>query len=72
MGSGPLGSATKSSKPTDTSQPGEEALPGSAKLDGTMFIRAAGLVMDTMGWCREGQKAGGWEFSPIGYDQVWK
>lgn len=51
---------------------GEEVLPGIAKADGTIFIRGAGLVMDALGWCREGQKEGSWEFSPIGYDEVWR
>lgn len=51
---------------------GQEVLPGIAKADGTIFIRGAGLVMDALGWCREGQTEGNWEFSPIGYDEVWK
>lgn len=51
---------------------GKAALPGLDKLDGTMFVRAAGLVMDVMGWCREGEKAGDWEHDPIGYNEIWK
>jgi hypothetical protein len=30
-------------------------LPDSDLLDGTVFIRCAGIVMDTLGWVREGQ-----------------
>jgi len=51
---------------------GNEVLPGIGKADGTVFRRGAGLLMDALGWCREGQEEGGWEFSPIGYDEVWQ
>lgn len=51
---------------------GKEVLPGITKVDGTVFIRGAGLLMDALGWCREGQEEGSWEFSPIGYDEVWQ
>ena len=54
---------------TDDSQ---ESIPGIAKADGTIFLRAAGMVMDVMGWCREGQKEGHWDMSALGYDEVWK
>jgi hypothetical protein len=51
---------------------GQEVLPGIGKVDGTIFIRGAGLLMDALGWCREGQAEKGWEMSPIGYDEVWR
>lgn len=55
-----------------TSKDGQEVVPGVSKIDGTMFVRGAGMVMDVMGWCREGEKAGNWTFDPIGYDEAWK
>ena len=45
---------------------------GIGKVDGTVFVRGAGLIMQALGWCREGQEEGGWEFSPIGYNEVWQ
>ncbi|OCF60373.1 hypothetical protein L486_00006 [Kwoniella mangroviensis CBS 10435] len=49
-----------------------ETIPGLAQVDGTVFVRAAGAIMNQMGWTREGQNEGDWEFSPVGYDEVWK
>jgi len=51
---------------------GREVLPGIGSADGTIFRRGAGLLMNALGWCREGQEEKSWEFSPIGYDEVWK
>ncbi|KDQ18174.1 hypothetical protein BOTBODRAFT_104662 [Botryobasidium botryosum FD-172 SS1] len=54
-------------------RPGEESFhQGAGKLDGTLFVRAAGLVMNTMGWVTHGQKAGSWDGSALGYDDAWK
>jgi hypothetical protein len=44
---------------------------GIEKLDGTVFIRAAGVVMDTMGWVDHGQPAGSWDTSALGWDEAW-
>ncbi|KZT62051.1 hypothetical protein CALCODRAFT_490619 [Calocera cornea HHB12733] len=44
---------------------------GSGKLDGTAFVRAAGILMDTMGWVDYGQKAGEWDRSGLGWDEAW-
>jgi len=53
--------------------PGEEDLhPGAGKVDGTMFVRAAGMVMESQGWVAHGQKAGTWDFSGLGYEDAWK
>jgi hypothetical protein len=30
------------------------------------------MVMNVIGWCREGEEAGSWTVDPIGYDEVWK
>ncbi|OCB92234.1 hypothetical protein A7U60_g363 [Sanghuangporus baumii] len=50
---------------------GSETLKGSGKLDGTIFIRAAGVVMDMMGWITHGQKEGRWDRSALGWDEAW-
>ncbi|ORX36099.1 hypothetical protein BD324DRAFT_630158 [Kockovaella imperatae] len=48
------------------------ALPADySMLDGSVFVRAAGVIMDVMGWCREGEKSGGWDRSAMGYDEAW-
>lgn len=36
-------------------------LEGLDKLDGTIFVRAAGLTADRLGWMREGQEQKGWD-----------
>lgn len=50
----------------------EESIKGMKDADGTIFMRAAGLIMSTLGWCREGQKVGNWDFSALGYDETWE
>ena len=44
---------------------------GTGKMDGTIFVRAAGLVMETLGWVSYGQKDGGWDGSALGWDAAW-
>lgn len=39
---------------------GNDRLEGIELLDGSIFVRAAGLTADSMGWMREGQKKGEW------------
>lgn len=51
---------------------GTETHKGMAKVDGTIFVRAAGVVMDTLGWVSQGQKEGGWDRSALGWDDAWK
>ncbi|PIL22571.1 hypothetical protein GSI_15260 [Ganoderma sinense ZZ0214-1] len=51
---------------------GRETHPGIAKVDGTLFARAAGVVMDTLGWVTHGQKEGGWDRSALGWEDAWK
>jgi len=51
---------------------GQEVIPGLSKVDGTIFVRSAGIIMAVMGWTREGERAGGWTHDPVGYDEVWK
>ena len=38
-------------------------LEGAERLDGTLFIRAAGLTANVIGWLKEGQKARDWDRS---------
>jgi hypothetical protein len=32
------------------------------RLDGTLFVRVAGLTLDRLGWVGEGEKAGSWDW----------
>ena len=50
---------------------GGETHVGTGELDGTIFTRAAGLVMETLGWVSYGQKAGEWDRSALGWDAAW-
>lgn len=50
---------------------GAETHEGMAELDGTIFVRAAGVVMERMGWVGHGQKAGRWDGSALGWDAAW-
>ncbi|RPD56826.1 hypothetical protein L226DRAFT_574175 [Lentinus tigrinus ALCF2SS1-7] len=36
-------------------------LEGAEALDGTLFVRVAGLTADRLGWMKEGQEAGDWD-----------
>ena len=45
---------------------GEETHAGIAKVDGSLFVRAAGVVMDTVGWVTHGQAPGSWDASALG------
>ncbi|TFK84112.1 hypothetical protein K466DRAFT_589194 [Polyporus arcularius HHB13444] len=51
---------------------GRETHDGMGQVDGTVFLRAAGVVMDTLGWVSYGQKAGSWDRSALGWDDAWK
>ena len=50
---------------------GEETYSGINKVDGTVFIRAAGVLMETLGWSGHGQKEGTWDRSALGWDAAW-
>lgn len=45
-------------------------LPGIGKVDGTVFVRAAGVMVDTLGWGEGGEK-GEWDRSALGWDEAW-
>ncbi|KAL0950038.1 hypothetical protein HGRIS_010046 [Hohenbuehelia grisea] len=50
----------------------KESHPGMAEVDGSIFVRAAGMVMDYMGWVSHGQKARpDWDRSALGWDEAW-
>lgn len=51
---------------------GSETHIGTSKMDGTIFVRAAGVVIDALGWVSHGQKAGQWDRSALGWDDAWK
>ncbi|EED82365.1 predicted protein [Postia placenta Mad-698-R] len=45
---------------------------GTAQMDGTIFVRAAGMMMDYMGWATYGQKPRtDWDRSGLGWDDAW-
>lgn len=51
----------------------KESHPGAAQLDGTVFVRAAGMLMDYMGWTAHGQEArDDWDRSALGWDGAWE
>ena len=50
---------------------GAETHNGTGKMDGTIFVRAAGLVMDNLRWVNYGQKEGSWDRSALGWDAAW-
>ncbi len=42
---------------------GEDGLEGRGALDGTLFVRAASLALDRLGWAHEsGKELGSWDF----------
>lgn len=49
----------------------EETLPGMAKVDGTIFVRAAGVLMERLGWTGYGQPEASWDRSALGWDKAW-
>ncbi|KAJ3736201.1 hypothetical protein DFJ43DRAFT_1036523 [Lentinula guzmanii] len=51
----------------------EETHPAVAKVDGSIFVRAAGMLMDYMGWTSYGQlEREDWDRSALGWDDAWK
>ncbi|KIJ21190.1 hypothetical protein PAXINDRAFT_6963 [Paxillus involutus ATCC 200175] len=49
-----------------------ETIPGISEVDGTVFVRAAGVVMDTLGWVTHGDEPGQWDRSGLGWEDAWK
>lgn len=52
---------------------GVKAITGGDKLDGTVFVRAAGVLLDVMGWIGPGggEQEGGWDHGGLGWDEAW-
>jgi hypothetical protein len=50
----------------------EETHVGISKVDGSLFVRAAGVVMDVMGWVSHGQRSGSWDSTALGWDDAWE
>jgi hypothetical protein len=50
----------------------EETHVGISKVDGTIFVRAAGVMMDNLGWVGRGQQEGRWDSSALGWDAAWE
>jgi hypothetical protein len=50
---------------------GKETHNGAATLDGTLFIRVAGVLSDAVGWVAHGEKERFWDLSGIGWEEAW-
>lgn len=45
-------------------------LDGVEILDGTLFVRVAGNAMNAIGWVREGDARGAYDFGGLGWDET--
>ncbi|KAJ7112421.1 hypothetical protein C8R43DRAFT_1138898 [Mycena crocata] len=50
---------------------GAETHSGSAMLDGTVFIRAAGVMSQALGWVIAGEEGADWDRSGLGWEEAW-
>lgn len=50
---------------------GTEAVPGLAGVDGSLFVRVAGLISENQGWVRAGANEDDWDRSALGWDGAW-
>lgn len=51
----------------------QETHRGTKEMDGTIFVRAAGMVMNYMGWTAHGEEARpDWDRSALGWDAAWQ
>ncbi|KAL1405379.1 hypothetical protein Q8F55_009010 [Vanrija albida] len=50
---------------------GAEAIPGGESLDGSLFVRVAGRILDVTGWVAAGEPERNWDRSGLGWDAVW-
>jgi len=57
---------------TLNNQYGTETHKGMSTVDGTVFVRAAGVLMDTLGWVSYGQAEGNWDRSALGWEAAWE
>ncbi|KAJ3814004.1 hypothetical protein F5876DRAFT_33900 [Lentinula aff. lateritia] len=71
-GDTPPGSVTGAFKEHSATVSKEETHPGIADVDGSIFVRAAGMLMDYMGWTSYGQpEREDWDRSALGWDEAW-
>lgn len=57
---------------SDSSGEKKETIAGLGKVDGTIFVRSAGVLMETLGWSGYGQQEGTWDHSALGWDEAWQ
>lgn len=50
---------------------GKETHKGASALDGTLFIRVAGVLTDGLGWVAHGEKEAFWDLSGLGWEEAW-
>ncbi|KAF7372893.1 P-loop containing nucleoside triphosphate hydrolase protein [Mycena sanguinolenta] len=50
---------------------GKETHEGAAGLDGTLFIRVAGVLTSALGWVAHGDQEGSWDSSGLGWEEAW-
>ncbi|KAF8209418.1 hypothetical protein K438DRAFT_1711712 [Mycena galopus ATCC 62051] len=50
---------------------GGETHAGAATLDGTVFIRAAGVMCQALGWVIAGEEGVDWDRSGLGWEEAW-
>lgn len=68
----PPGGAIGAFRPAKEGSNREETFKGMANIDGTLFVRAAGVMMDYMRWTVCGQPSReDWDRSALGWDGAW-
>lgn len=55
------GHTAPGSLPGTLEENGEETHKGIAAVDGSIFVRTAGVTMGRLGWVTHGQEAGDWD-----------
>ncbi|CED82261.1 Domain of unknown function DUF4243 [Phaffia rhodozyma] len=66
------GSSLSSSLKSQRQDGEEETFPGMGSVDGSIFIRMAGLIMDYMKWNGPEAESASWDRSALGWDEAWK
>lgn len=72
LGASQYGDTPPGQVPGSLNGEGKETHAGIGKVDGTLFVRAAGIMMDTLGWSGHGQQEGEWDSSALGWDAAWE
>ncbi|KAJ7151833.1 hypothetical protein C8R43DRAFT_483522 [Mycena crocata] len=50
---------------------GVETHRGAGEMDGSIFVRAAAVMSDTLGWVAYGEVEGDWDTTALGWDAAW-